>query len=94
MFGKIKCSKCKKPIARKVVETETVETEYHEYDRQKIELYIYTDYNTDEIKYRVDGFLTYYKYIVTIPLSKIAQDFVASELYEKRQILIKLFIDL
>jgi hypothetical protein len=49
MFNKIKCSKCKKPIVRKVVETETVETEYHEYDRQKIELYIYTDYNTDEI---------------------------------------------
>ena len=49
MFNKIKCSKCKKPIARKLVETETVETEYHEYDRQKIELYIYTDYNTDEI---------------------------------------------
>ena len=49
-------------------------------------------YNIDEIKYRVEGFLTYYKYIVTIPLSKIAQDFVSSELYEKRQILIKLLL--
>ena len=47
-------------------------------------------YNIDEIKYRVEGFLTYYKYIVTIPLSKIAQDFVASELYEKRQIFNKI----
>ena len=49
-------------------------------------------YNIDEVKYRVEGFLTYYKYIVTIPLSKIAQDFVASELYEKRQVLIKLLL--
>ena len=49
-------------------------------------------YNLDEVKYRVDGFLTYYKYIVSIPLAKIAQDFVTSELYEKRQILIKLLL--
>ena len=43
-------------------------------------------YNIDEVKYRVEGFLTYYKYIVTVPPAKIAQDFVASELYEKRQV--------
>ena len=49
-------------------------------------------YNPDEVKYRIEGFLTYYKYIVTIPLFKIAQDFVASELYEKRQVLIKLLL--
>ena len=49
-------------------------------------------YNKDEIKYKYDGLLTSYKLLQSKPLTDVVKDFINSDLYTQRSILIKLLI--
>ena len=51
-------------------------------------------YNNEEISYKYEGILTYYKTLKNTLLNKTIQDFINEDMYIQRNILIKLLLDI
>ncbi len=51
-------------------------------------------YNSEEIYYKYEGILTYYKLLKNTLLNKTIQDFINEDMYTQRSILIKLLLDI
>ena len=51
-------------------------------------------YNNEEISYKYEGILTYYKLLKNTLLNKTIQDFINEDMYIQRNVLIKLLLDI